>query len=138
MNLTNTSRYAIRILSYMALQGEQLFSAKHLVERLKISDKYLRGLMTNLARKGLVKSVQGREGGYEISKPHSELYLIDIISAVEDISKYTGCVLGFEECSNANPCALHDQWSEIKTDTVRFLQTTTLADIVKSKHVMKF
>jgi Rrf2 family protein len=138
MNLTSTSRYSIRILSYMALQDERLISAKHLVERLHISDKYLRGLMTKLVKQGLVKSIQGRDGEYEISKPYQELYLIEIIRAVEDISKYTGCVLGFEECSSENPCALHDRWNNIKTDTVQFLKTTTLADIVKSKHIMKF
>jgi Rrf2 family protein len=138
MNLTSTSRYAIRILSFMALQENELVSAKFLVEKLNISDKYLRGLMTKLTKQGLIRSIQGRDGGYMINKPYNALFLIEIIKAVEEVDKYVGCVLGFEECSAANPCALHDKWNEIKTDTVTFLTTTTLADIVESEHIMKY
>ena len=138
MNLTSTARYAIRILSFMALQDTNLVSAKFLVEKLHISDKYLRGLMTKLTKRGLIRSIQGRDGGYKINKPYSELFLIEIIQAVEDVEKYTGCVLGFEACSSSNPCALHDKWNKIKQDTTTFLNTTTLADIVESKHIMKY
>lgn len=138
MNLTSTARYAIRILSFMALQDTNLVSAKFMVEKLHISDKYLRGLMTKLTKQGLIRSIQGRDGGYEISKSYDELFLIEIIQAVEDVAKYTGCLLGFEVCSGSNPCALHDKWNEIKEDTTTFLNTTTLADIVESKHIMKY
>lgn len=138
MNLTSTSRYAIRILSFMAMQDTPMVSAKFLVEKLNISDKYLRSLMTKLAKKGLIRSIQGRDGGYVINKSTKELYLIEIISAVEEIEKYIGCVLGFEQCSSSNPCALHDKWNEIKQDTMTFLTNTTLSDIVESKHIMKY
>jgi hypothetical protein len=50
MKLTNTSEYALRILTFMARNPEGLFSAKSLVEKLNISDKYLRRLMTDLAK----------------------------------------------------------------------------------------
>ncbi|MFA9391712.1 MAG: Rrf2 family transcriptional regulator [Prolixibacteraceae bacterium] len=138
MNLTSTARYAIRILSFMAIQDSKLVSAKFLIEKLNISDKYLRGLMTKLAKRGLIRSIQGRDGGYEISRPLDEIHLIEIIKAVEDVEKYTGCVLGFEECSSENPCALHDQWNNIKQDTYTFLNTITLNEIVKDKQFLKF
>lgn len=138
MNLTSTSRYAIRILSFMALQDTKLVSAKFLVDKLNISDKYLRGLMTKLTKQGLIRSIQGRDGGYEINKPYQELFLIEIIRTVEEAEKYLGCVLGFEECSSSNPCALHDKWNEIKQDTNTFLNTTTLADIVGDGHFLKY
>lgn len=138
MNLTSTSRYAIRILSFMAIQERSMVTAKFLVEKLNISDKYLRSLMTKLTKSGLVKSVQGREGGYLIDKPINKLFLIEIINAVEDTNKYLGCVLGFEECSNSDPCALHNKWNEIKQDTSIFFNTTTLAEIVGGKQFIKY
>lgn len=138
MNLTNTSRYAIRILSFMAIQESKLVSAKFLVEKLNISDKYLRSLMTLLAKRGLIHSIQGRDGGYEINKPLNELYLIEIIQAVENIDKYLGCVLGFPECSDENPCALHHKWATIKDETYLFMSKTTLENIVKDRSILKF
>jgi Rrf2 family protein len=138
MNLTNTSRYAIRIMSFMAMQEHQLVSAKFLVEKLNISDKYLRSLMTLLAKRGLIRSIQGRDGGYALNKPVNELYLIEIIKAVENIDKYLGCVLGFSVCSDENPCALHNQWAPIKHETFRFMSETTLESIIMDKSIHKF
>lgn len=138
MNLSSTTRYAIRILSFMAHQKMELVSAKFLIQSLGISDKYLRSLMTQLTKRGIIRSVQGRDGGYMITKAHNELYLIDIIEALGDTEKYTGCILGFDECLDENPCALHLKWIEIKKDTENFLRTTTLEDIVMNKHIHKF
>ena len=138
MNLTSTSRYAIRILSFMAVQDKKLISAKFLIDNLNISDKYLRSLMTKLTKSGLIKSIQGREGGYVINKPFDEIYLIEIIQAFEDVEKYTGCVLGFEECSSSNPCALHNSWNETRTDTYTFIKNTTIIDIIKGNNFQKF
>lgn len=137
MNLTNTSQYAIRILSFMAIQKSDMVSAKYLIDNLNISDKYLRGLMTKLKKSGLVESIQGREGGYRISKPLNKLFLVEIIEAVEDIDKYIGCVLGFEECTNENPCAVHFKWKGINEDTKTFLSSTTLYDIVLDNSILK-
>jgi len=122
----------------MAVQEEELVSAKYLVNKLHISDKYLRGLMTRLAKCGLIQSIQGREGGYRIIQPLKEIYLVEIVRAVEDVEKYLGCVLGFEECSKQNPCALHDKWNEMKFDTATFLNTITLNDIVADKSILRF
>lgn len=138
MNLTSTSKYAIRILSFMAQQESTIISAKYLVEKLSISDKYLRSLMTKLAKKGLVHSIQGRDGGYQISKDLNKVYLIEIITAVENAEKYVGCFLGFNECSDENPCALHVKYNELKKDTHTFLVSTTLNDIVMENHIMKY
>lgn len=138
MNLSNTSRYAIRILNCMAIQNTDLVSAKFLVKELNIPDKYLRQLMTKLTKSGLIQSTQGREGGYKINKPTDKLFLIEIIEAVDNLNKYLGCVLGFDECSDENPCPLHNKWSVIKKDTLHFLKTTTLKEIVNDKQTMKY
>ena len=64
MKLSKTSEYALRILSFMAKDSSHLYSAKYLIEKLNISDKYLRRLMTDLCKAGFIKSIQGRDGGY--------------------------------------------------------------------------
>lgn len=138
MNLSTTSSYAIRILSFIAIQKKQLISAKELITNLNISDKYLRNLMTMLAQKGLIQSTQGRGGGYRLKRNMNEIYLIEIIGAVEDENKYLGCVLGFKECSNTHPCAVHHLWNDSKTHTTKFLQETNLMDIVDQNKFEKY
>jgi Rrf2 family iron-sulfur cluster assembly transcriptional regulator len=129
MKLTNTSEYALRILTFMAKDPSKLYSAKSLVDTLDISDKYLRRLMTSLCKQGFIYSIQGREGGYGFNKQPSEIILADVIDAVEGIDTYTGCVLGFEECSCENPCVMHSTWSNVRDEFLKVFTEKTLADM---------
>lgn len=129
MKLTNTSEYALRILTFMARNPEGLFSAKSLVEKLNISDKYLRRLMTDLAKAGFIYSIQGRDGGYRFAKMPNEIFLSEVIDAVEGMKKYTGCVLGFEKCSDENPCAMHNSWVSVRAEFVKMFTTKTISEL---------
>jgi len=129
MKLSNTSEYALRILSYMAQKQEAMYSASHLIEKLQISDKYLRRLMTQLAKAGFIKSIQGRDGGYLFAKDISAITLADIVNAVEGMSKYTGCVLGFSHCSDTNPCVMHSAWVPVREEFAKVFYHTTLAEL---------
>lgn len=129
MKLSNTAEYALRILIYMGKDVQRLYSAKQLVEALKISDKYLRRLMTDLAKSGIVTSIQGRDGGYIIAKKPGEIKLADIIEAIEGMDKYTGCLLGFEDCSDHKPCALHSSLGPIREEFFRVFTQKSLNDL---------
>lgn len=128
MRLSKTSEYALRILSFMAKEPEPLYSAKFLVEKLNISDKYLRRLMTNLTKSGFIRSAQGRDGGYSFAKKLNEIVLADIINSVEGMEKYMGCVLGFDQCSDTNPCVMHSTWVDVREKFNETFQNKTLAD----------
>jgi len=129
MKLSNTSEYAIRILSFMARDAEKKYAAKYLVEQLKISDKYLRRILTILTKAGIIISIRGREGGYAFQKKLQEIFLSDIIEATEGMDKYLGCILGFSECSDETPCVLHSKWIAARTALINNFLETSLADI---------
>jgi Rrf2 family protein len=129
MYFTKTTEYSLRIFSYMINSDLQVFTAKHLVEKLQIPDKYLRGLLTKLTKAGFIKSIQGREGGYVFAKNANKIFLSDIINAVEGMDKYEGCILGFEHCGKKHVCALHYKWVPIREKILDFLKTTTVADL---------
>ncbi len=121
----------------MAKDPESKYSAKYLVEKLGISDKYLRRLMTMLAKAGFITSTQGRDGGYSFAKNLNAIFLFDIIDAVEGMDKYMDCVLGFDECSDENPCVLHHSWVKMRDSFVGMMHDISLADL-KLDHNYKF
>ena len=129
MKLSHTSEYALRILSFMAKEPERLFSARYLVEHLNISDKYLRRMMTNLTKAGFIKSTQGRGGGYTFARNPGQIALADIIDSFEGLGHYLGCVLGFVQCSDTNPCVLHAGWIHVRQQFESTFKNTTLADL---------
>jgi len=135
MKLSKTSEYAIRILSYMARDTAKLHSAKSLVEKLCISDKYLRKLMTLLSKSGFIESIQGRYGGYRFIKNVKEIRIYDIVSAVDEPEKYFGCILGFETCSDENPCSMHEAWVATRNNLLLKFKESTLYEISKAETV---
>jgi len=129
MNLSKTSEYALRILIYMAKEPDQLYTARQLVDELNVSDKYLRRLLTDLSKSGFIRSVQGRVGGYTFVNRPDEIHLFDVIDSVEGMDKLNGCVLGFEQCSCTNPCAMHDNWQHVRAELNKVFRQTRLADM---------
>ncbi len=139
MILTKTTEYAVRVLIFMANQDRELFTAKYIHEQLNIPYKYLTRLMTRLAKseEGLLVSIQGRDGGFKITNKLNEITLARIIETVEGMDSFNACILGFSECSDDNPCALHFVWEKHKASFLKTLRTTTLEDL-KNTGVMKF
>ncbi len=137
MKLSKTSGYTIRLLSYMINSDLQVFQAGFLSEKLRIPDKYLRKILTDLSKSGFIKSIRGREGGYVFAKNANKITLWCVIDSIENINNYTGCVLGFGECSEENPCSLHYEYLPVREKLLNFLKTTTIADL-KNENIGKF
>ena len=129
MKLSKTSEYALRILIFMAKNPEELYTAKYLIEKLNVSHKYLRRFMTDLSKSGFIRSTQGRDGGYTFAKDIHDIFLYDIIDSVEGMEHLNDCVLGFNECSCSNPCAMHDDWIIIREKLNKVFRKTKLSDL---------
>lgn len=133
MFISKTSEYALRILTYMALSNETLFSAKNLYEELTIPKRYLMRLLTDLSKSGFIEATRGRMGGYVFAKPLDTIYLSEIIDSVEGLESFEGCVLGNTVCPVDKPCAMHQIWEKPKQAFLETIKKTTLADLKNDK-----
>ena len=129
MNFSKTTEYAFRILSFMAQDEGKLYNVDEIFEKLRIPYRYLRKLMTNLTRSGLIVSIQGKNGGYKISRKTEEIKLLEILQAVEPEYLSGKCFFGFDNCALQIPCIMHDQWTDIRTNINTTLAGTSLADV---------
>lgn len=134
MTFSKTTEYALRVLAMMALDTDKMLTSALLHKELKIPKKYLQRLLTDLSRNGLIKSIQGRSGGFIFAKKIEKIYLSDIINAVEGFSPEPSCFFGFEKCALDNPCAMHDVWVKSQEELIEVLRTTNLKDLSKRKN----
>ncbi len=130
MTLTKTTEYALKTLSFMALDEKKMFSSEELHENLKIPKKYLQRLLTDLSKNGLIKSIRGRNGGYIFARSIKKIYISDIIDAVEGFNHTPSCLFGLKECALDNPCAMHDVWSDSQKSIIKTLSSTRLGDLI--------
>ena len=134
MILSKTSEYSLRILSFMTQETYPLYTATLLQKELDIPYRYLRKLLTRLAKSGYIIGSKGRNGGYVFKKKPEEIYLSDIIDVVEGFESFKSCLLGNYQCDQKNPCPMHLIWAETKEKIIKVFTTTSLADL-KNKSI---
>ena len=117
----------------MAISEEEIFSAELLHDKLEIPRRYLRTLMTDLSKLGLIKSTKGRNGGFIFARPLEEISLSQVIEAVEGTSVMGSCLLGHTKCREDQPCVMHETWMEARSSMINTLSTTTLSDLKERK-----
>ncbi len=137
MKFSKTTEYAIRVMVYLSDHREFLYSVNKLHLLLNVPYKYLGRLMSKLASAGLVESVKGKDGGYRICDSCEPIYLYQIVEVVDGLSDYSRCVLGFDECSDENPCSLHKEWLPHLSGIKEMLYNVNLKDLAK-KEIYKY
>ncbi|WP_032091854.1 MULTISPECIES: Fe-S cluster assembly transcriptional regulator IscR [Pasteurellaceae] len=135
MKLTSKGRYAVTAILDIALNAENgPVSLADISERQHISLSYLEQLFAKLRRHGLVKSVRGPGGGYQLGLPADDIAIGMIISAVNENISVTRC-LGQGDCQGGKQCLTHSLWEQLSQRIEDFLNDITLAELVDKHHV---
>lgn len=131
MKLTSRGRYAVTAILDIALHGKSMpVSLIDISERQAISLSYLEQLFAQLRREGIVQSVRGPGGGYQLGKPLDEINVGMIISAVNEGVDVSKCK-GSGNCSNNHQCLTHTLWERLEVQIEHFLHQITLAELVE-------
>jgi Rrf2 family iron-sulfur cluster assembly transcriptional regulator len=81
--LPRTALLAIAVVVDVALQAErQPISAKTLAMRHGVAARFLESMLQSLAHDGILKSIRGPRGGYELGRDRNAVTLSDILRAV--------------------------------------------------------
>lgn len=137
MKLTSKGRYAVTAVLDIALNADGgPVSLADISERQHISLSYLEQLFAKLRKGGLVKSVRGPGGGYQLGLPSEQISVGMIIAAVNENIHVTKC-LGRENCKNGVECLTHELWEDLSLRIESFLNEITLAELVNKRNVKR-
>jgi Rrf2 family iron-sulfur cluster assembly transcriptional regulator len=101
-------------------------------ERQKISLSYLEQLFGKLRRHGLVDSVRGPGGGYNLGRAATEMSVADIILAVDEPIDATQCG-GKENCKDDRRCMTHELWAGLNNHIFAYLRSVSLEQLVRAQ-----
>lgn len=133
MRLTTKGRFAVTAMIDVAMQGQQgPVTLSAVSERQKISLSYLEQLFGKLRRAGLVESVRGPGGGYNLSRGGDTISVADVILAVDEPIDATQCG-GRENCLDDRRCMTHELWAGLNAHIFSYLRSVTLAELVRQQ-----
>ena len=82
MKVTQKSKLALVSLVHMARNTTQRVRVQDLAEKQTFSAHFLEQIFRNLRMAGIVRSVRGPGGGYELAKPINKISVTDVLSAL--------------------------------------------------------
>ena len=135
MRLTTKGRYAVTAMLDLAIhKGGGPTALADIASRQGISLSYLEQLFSRLRKRTLVSSVRGPGGGYNLARPASEIFIAEVISAVDENVDTTRCG-GAHNCRENGPCLTHDLWQDLSDRIYDYLNRISLQDLVERKGV---
>lgn len=137
MKLTTKGRYAVTAMLDLALHYEQgAITLSDIARRQGISLSYLEQLFARLRRNGLVDSVRGPGGGYNLAMPPANISVAKIVIAINENIDATRCG-GEKNCDGEERCLTHNLWEDLSHRIHEFLDGITLADLVNKPTVQE-
>lgn len=103
-------------------------------QRQGISLSYLEQLFAKLRRQSLVRSVRGPGGGYQLSRDNGDIFVAQVIDAVNESLDTTRCQ-NKGDCQNGEKCLTHHLWSDLSEEIHDFLSTISLGDLMKKREI---
>ena len=129
--VSTKGRYALRMMLDLAENGEGHYvPLKEIAERQDISLKYMEAIMPNLVRAGLVSAVQGKGGGYMLSKGVEEYSVGEVLRASEGSMVPVACLEGGFECPRSDTCRTRKVWERLEHMIDGYLDSLPLADLL--------
>jgi Rrf2 family iron-sulfur cluster assembly transcriptional regulator len=118
--ISNTSRYAIRALVYLAINidGKRKTGIKKIAEDLDIPSPFLGKILQTLAKQKVLLSTKGPNGGFCLSEYSLNINLMDIIKIIDGDDLFDRCLVTNKTCNEleSNQCTLHKHYEPIRED----------------------
>jgi Rrf2 family protein len=131
--LTRKGKYGLKaMLALVREHGQGPVLIGELAEQERIPKKFLETILLELKHRGLVQSRKGPHGGYQLGRTPERISVGEVIRALDGPLALVSCVsqtayAPCEECVTERDCAVRRIFQQVRDETARILDGTTLA-----------
>lgn len=131
--ISKSSGYAIRGATYLVVKKNEgrKIGIHEISQELNAPQHFLAKILQDLARRKIIGSAKGPNGGFYALNSTSETPVLDIVEVIDGLEAFNRCQLGRDECNNENPCPLHFEFRKHCNAIQTILQNTKLGDLVE-------
>lgn len=135
MMISTRGRYALRVMIDLAEhKTDGYIPMKEVAARQEISLKYLERILPVLVKNGLVEGVQGKGGGYRLSRAPEECTVGEILRLTEGNLAPVACLdCNAEVCEKKDTCKTLSMWTEFHRLTNQYFDGITIAELANGK-----
>jgi Rrf2 family protein len=130
MRMSAKAEYAVRAMVQLAAADEgSVVKTDDLAKAQSIPPQFLVDILSALRTDRLVRSRRGREGGYELARPASEISIADVLRCIDGPLASVRDI-GLGDLPYSGPTSsLTDVWRALRASMRSVLEETSLADV---------
>ncbi len=129
--LSNTCKYAVRAVIYISVfaSDKKKVGIREISSELDIPSPFLGKILQTLSKHKILNSTKGPNGGFILAKPAEEIPLMDIVEIIDGTDIFTTCLIRTSECSDENPCGLHQNITAVRQQLKNTFLNQTINDL---------
>ena len=131
MKLSTKGRYGLRAAVALAMYAkDEPVSISTIAAREELSESYLEQLFAKLKKAGLVHSIRGTNGGYQLARPAEDISVGDVLRALEGNMVIVDCPDSESQCAKYGSCVTKYVWKRINNSINDTMDAITLEELV--------
>ena len=133
MRVSSRGLYALEALLHLAeAHGRGLVKIHDIARKEDIPEKFLEGILVTLKHARLVSSQRGREGGYRLRRPPTEILLGEVMRIMDGpLAPFADAVeLAHRVQTEPRHAGLFDLFLQVRNAAAAILDHTSLADVL--------
>jgi Rrf2 family protein len=127
INISEAASLALHGLVLIAKNQPLRMNVKVLAEELNASQSHLAKVFQNLSKAGLVRSLRGPSGGFELNKSAEDITFLEIYEIIDSKIMLGECPLGKNHCVFQS-CIFDNELNRISTDIYDTFKKMKLSD----------
>jgi Rrf2 family protein len=137
--LSQKARYALHALIVLAEHGAgEPKMIADIAEDARVPRKFLEQILLDLKRRGIVRSLRGRAGGYLLGRHPKNITFAEVIRTIDGPLALAPCVSTTayhrcEDCEDEETCAIRKVLLAARDATAAVLEERTLAGALSSR-----
>ena len=137
LKLSKKAEYALMAAKYMALKNSSGYStAKEISESYQIPHHLVAKVLQNMVKSELANSAKGTNGGFSLARPAKEIYLQEVVKAIDGDDVFSRCVLHNDNCKSTDhskvACALHGDYVKQRSRIEKLFETKSVYNLVST------
>lgn len=137
MHITRYTDYALRVLMYLAVNGDGLCTISEIAKSYDISKNHLMKIVQELNAKGYLLAVRGKNGGIRLNTEPSNINIGSLVRELESESKLVECFGDNNQCVITPTCQLKQIFALALESFFATLDEYTLADLTKGSQKLE-
>jgi Rrf2 family protein len=124
--------HGLRAVIYIASRNvESPVRGEDIAREEDLPSPFLSKILKILASRNILHSVRGPGGGFRLARSADEITLLDVVEAIDGLTQFEECALGWKTCQDDKPCPLHSTWKDMRQNLKEYLQKTPVSALVQ-------